>query len=81
MDVSLIDTVGLSGSRAFNLINVNCSQPRYHLLHPLLPDIGFNLGGGQIDARQPRTATMPAPDKADCGIKNSPLPARGKILP
>jgi hypothetical protein len=51
MDVSLIDTVGLSGSRAFNLINVNCSQPRHHPLHPLLPDIGVNLGGSQIDAR------------------------------
>jgi len=25
------------------------SPPRHHLLHPRLPDVGVNLGGGQVD--------------------------------
>ena len=25
---------------------VHNSQPRHHLLHPILPDVGVNLGGG-----------------------------------
>jgi hypothetical protein len=43
-------------------------QPRHPFFHPLLPDVGINLGGGQIDARQPRTATLAAPNGADWAI-------------